>query len=86
MGVPWSKIKDLRSAHLNPAFHVDLPQPLNVVRMSDGVTWKLIDLDAAVAMDTPLGQKLSTAHVPPEVSRYGRRSTETTPSQILLPL
>ena len=35
--------------------------------MSDGETWKLIDLDAAVPLDTPVGVKMSTAHVPPEV-------------------
>ena len=56
-------------AHVHAAgkLHGDF-KLLNLVRMPDG-TWRIIDLDGAVAIGAPIGAKaLSTAFMPPEAT------------------
>ncbi len=52
--------------HENGRIHGDF-KPLNAVRMKDGRTWKLIDLDASVNLNDKVGSKVSTAYAPPEI-------------------
>lgn len=57
----------LQHLHQNGRIHGDF-KPLNAVRMRDGRTWKLIDLDACVSIGSLVGSKskISTAYAPPE--------------------
>ena len=52
--------------HSNNLIHGDI-KPRNIVR--EGTVWKLIDLDAATEIDTPIGRKLCSAYMPPELAK-----------------